>query len=254
MEYKYTGIILNKRDVGETDRIYTIFTLEGGKVRSVAKGVRKSQAKLAASLENVTLADITIVRTRGLGKITGSIIENNFAALKRDCDALLETFSGLSVFEKLVDFESPDVQVFLLLKNYLEAVDFCAASALTRGLSLVPERMVLESFNKHTLIRLGFIVKLLDALGYAIEVNFCVVCGKNLSENFLSFSSQHGGVLCEHCGQDNSSCALPVRANAIKMLRLFLKNNIQALTKIKATQEDCDSVRLVVDDFLRWTL
>jgi hypothetical protein len=44
-----------------------------------------------------------------------------------------------------------------------------------------------------------------------------------------------------------------VRANAIKMLRLFLKNNIQGLTKIQASREDCDSVRLVVDDFLRWT-
>ena len=33
MEYKYTGIILNKRDVGETDRIYSIYTLEGGKIR-----------------------------------------------------------------------------------------------------------------------------------------------------------------------------------------------------------------------------
>jgi DNA repair protein RecO (recombination protein O) len=239
MEYKYTGIILNKRNVGETDRIYTIYTLEGGKVRSLAKGVRKSHAKLAASLENITLADITIVRTRGLGKITGSIIENNFSALKRDCDALMETFSGLNIFEKLVDYENPDEKVFSLLRDYLEAVDFCATG---------------EDAEKQTLIRLGFVVKLLDLLGYAIEVNACVSCGKKLSENFLCFSSEQGGALCEDCAKGNSSCVLPVRANAIKMLRLFFKNKLQALTKIKATQEDCDSVRLVVDDFLRWTL
>jgi len=238
MEYKYTGIILNKRDVGETDRIYTIYTLEGGKVRSLAKGVRKPHAKLASSLENITLADITIVRSRGLGKITGSIVENNYSALKCDCDALMETFAGLNIFEKLVDFENPDARVFLLLKDYLEAVDFFAQS---------------EDIEKQTLIRLGFVVKLLDALGYAIEVNACVSCGESLSENFLCFSSEHGGALCEKCSLDNKSCALPVKANAIKMLRLFLKNNIQALTKIKATREDCDSVRLVVDDFLRWT-
>lgn len=237
MEYKYTGIILNKRDVGETDRIYTIYTLEGGKVRSLAKGVRKSHAKLAASLENITLADITIIRTRGLGKITGSIVENNFTSLKRDCDALLETFSGLGIFEKLVDFESPDAKVFSLLKDYLEAVDFCASG---------------DSGEKHAIIRLGFVVKLLDALGWSIEVDICVSCGKKLSENFPCFSSEHGGTLCEHCTQGNSDCILPIRANAIKMLRLFLKNNIQALTKIKATREDCDSVHLVVDDFLRW--
>lgn len=239
MEYKYTGIILNKRDIGETDRIYTIFTLEGGKVRSVAKGVRKSQAKLAASLENVTLADVTIVRSRGMGKITSAIVENNFSALKRDCDALLETFAGLSIFEKMVDFENPDARVFALLKDYLEAMDFCAANS---------------GNEKYALIRLAFVVKLLDALGYALEVDSCVSCGKKLSENFLCFSSQHGGALCEDCAQGNSSSTLPVKANAIKLLRLFLRNNIQALMKIKASQEDCDSVRLVVDDFLHWTL
>lgn len=238
MEYRYTGIILNKRDVGETDRIYTIYTLEGGKVRSLAKGVRKPHAKLAASLENITLGDVTIIKSRGLGKITGCIVENNFSVLKRDCDALMETFSGLNIFDKLVDYENPDKKVFLLLRSYLEAVDFCAQT---------------EDGEKQALVRLGFVVKLLDALGYAIEVNSCVSCGEALSEKLLCFSSQHGGALCEKCSLNNSSSALPVRANAIKMLRLFLKNNMQALTKIKAIREDCDSVRLVVDDFLRWT-
>lgn len=237
MEYKYTGIILNKRNVAETDKICTIYTLEGGKVRSIAKGVRKSHAKLASSLENITLADITIVRTRGLGKITGSIVENNFSSLKKDCDALLETFAGLNMFDKLVDFENPDQKVFMLLRNYLEAVDHCSENKLN---------------EKFLLLRLGFTVKLLDALGYAIEVSSCVSCGKALSQNFLCFSSSAGGALCEECSKDNQSCVLPVRANAIKMIRLFLKNNISALIKIQATTEDCDSLHLVVDDFLKW--
>ena len=239
MEYKYTGIILNKRDVGETDRIYTIFTLEGGKIRSVAKSVRKPQAKLAASLENITLADITIVRTRGLGKITGSIVENNFSNLKREVDAIGETFLSMSIFDKLVDYENPDGAVFELLKNYLEVVDIYAEE---------------NSAEKQVLLRLGFTVKLLDFLGYALEVSQCVSCGEKISENFIYFNSQAGGVLCQNCWQENKNGTLPVRANAIKMMRLFLKNNMLNLGKIQATREDCDSVRLVVDDFMRWTL
>ncbi|EKD58653.1 MAG: hypothetical protein ACD_56C00077G0004 [uncultured bacterium] len=237
MEYKYTGIILNKRDVGETDRIYTIYTLEGGKIRSLAKGVRKSHAKLASSLENITLADITIMRTRGLGKITGSIVEQNFSLLKRDCDALLEIFAGLSMFDKLIDFENPDPVVFSLLKNYLETVD---AASLGNG------------NEKHVLLRLGFMVKLMDALGYSIEVAACVSCGKALSENLLSFSAQHGGALCANCAHENPTSALPIKSNAIKMMRIFLKNNISTFGKINATREDCDSVRMAMDDFLRW--
>ena len=237
MEYKYTGIILNKRNIGETDRIYTIYTLEGGKIRSLAKGVRKSHAKLASSLENITMADITIVRTHGLGKITGSVVEQNFSALKGNCDALLETFLGLSAFDKLVDYESPDQEVFDLLKNYLEAVDSCALAV---------------GEEKYLMLRLAFVTKLLHALGYAIEVSLCVSCGDALSQELPCFSAKHGGALCGKCASDDPACALPVRANAIKLLRLFLKHRISNLSKIQASLEDCDSARLAIDDFLKW--
>ena len=237
MEYKYTGIILSKRDAGETDRICTIYTLEGGKIRSMAKGVRKAHAKLASVLENITLADITIVKTRGLGKITGSIAENNFTALKSDCNAVLETFSALGLFDKLVDFENPDQSVFELLKSYLETVDACALN---------------KDNEKYILLRLGFTVKLLHELGYAIEASTCVICRKSLSEDYPVFSARHGGTLCVSCAKENSDTVIPIRANAIKMIRLFLQNKISALAKIQATREDCDSARLAIDEFLRW--
>lgn len=237
MEYKYTGIILGKRDVGETDRIYTIYTLEGGKIKSIAKGVRKPHAKLAASLENITLADITIERTKGLGKITGSIVEKNFTFLKSDCDAVLETFHVLSLFDKLVDFENPDKEVFFLLRDYLSAVEFCSANGNT---------------DKYGLLRLGFTVKLLSELGYAIEVNSCVVCGKALSADRTTFSAKQGGTLCGDCIGKNYETAIPIRANAIKMIRLFLRNKMGVLFKIKTTKDDCDNASLVIDEFLRW--
>lgn len=237
MEYKYTGIILNKRDVGETDRIYTIYTLEGGKIKSLAKGVRKSHAKLASSLENITLADITIMRTRGLGKITGSIVEQNFSKLKTDCDALMETFLGLNIFDRLVDFENPDPTAFNLLKEYLAATDISAEK---------------NGNEKHVLLRLGFIMKLLESLGYYIEVSKCVSCGNMLDEKSFGFSASSGGTLCDSCTKENSHNATMVRPNAIKMMRIFLANEISTFAKIKATREDCDGVRIALDDFLRW--
>jgi recombinational DNA repair protein (RecF pathway) len=97
-------------------------------------------------------------------------------------------------------------------------------------------------------------VKLLFELGYAIEVNSCVACRNSLSQDSLWFSSQHGGVLCARCASENADPLIPIRANAVKMIRLFLQNSMGALAKIQATREDCDSVRLAVDDFLRWTL
>ncbi|HEX8974264.1 MAG TPA: DNA repair protein RecO [Patescibacteria group bacterium] len=238
MEYKYTGIILNKRDVGETDRIYTLYTQEGGKIKSLAKGVRKPHAKLAASLENITLADVTLMRTKGLGKITGSIVEDNFTFLKSDCDALLKTFDALKTFDKLVDFEHPDENTFNLLKSFLETIN---ASVISFDI------------EKYEILRLGFIMKLLNALGYTIEVSSCVICGAGLSKESIYFSARHGGVLCENCKQ-SSQGTISVRPDAVKMLRLFLGNEMRSLSKIKASQADHDSARLMLDEFLRWNL
>lgn len=238
MEYKYTAIILNKRNVGETDRIYTMYSLEGGKIKSVAKGVRKPQAKLAASLESITLADVTIVRRRGLGKITGSIVENNFTVIKKDEQALLNVFAVFHLFDKLVDFENPDQGVFELLQKYLESME--------KSVGIGDEQ-------KYLIFRYGFMVKLLDALGYAIGVDLCVSCGGRLSQSEIRFSSKQGGVLCEQCAKDDKE-AIRISVNGVKMLRLFLKNDLQTFSKIQATESDCDSMRMAVDDFLRWNM
>ena len=236
MEYKYTAIILNRWDVGETDRICTMYSLEAGKIKSVAKGVRKPQAKLAASLESITLADVTIVRSRGLGKITGSIAENNFTAIKKNEQAVLNVFAVFHLFDRLVDFENPDKVVFLLLQKFLESVDKFAASG---------------DEQKYLIFHYGFIVKLLDILGYAIGVDLCIACGGRLSREEIKFSSKQGGVLCGVCAKSDRE-AIHIRVNAVKMLRLFLKNELETFAKIQATREDFDSMRIAVDDFLRW--
>ncbi|MEI7890796.1 MAG: DNA repair protein RecO [bacterium] len=247
MEYKYTAIILNKKNIGETDRLYVLYTLEGGKISSIAKGVRKPQAKLAASLENITLADVCVIRSRGLGKITSSIVENNFTLLKGDCGALLDVFLGLSVFEKLIDFENPDQLVFLLLKDYLEAMDFYVAGNL---LNIDDDNLNI----KYSLIRLGFLVKLLDLLGFAIEVENCVSCGNKLSQDLIYFGSKQGGALCQNCIMGHENIVLRINANVVKIIRLFLKNKLSTVPKISVKQVDCDQVQLVVDDFLRWII
>ena len=180
MEYKYTGIILNKRDIGESDRIYTIYTLEAGKIRSIAKGIRKSQAKLSGALENFLMADVSIEKTRGLGKITGSIVEESFSAMRSDYDALVHIFSSVSFFDKIIELEYSDEEVFFLLKEYLSSMNKISEKGI---------------YDKYSMVSLGFLVKLMDLLGYAMEVDHCVICSSNNFSENICFSPKHGGVL-----------------------------------------------------------
>jgi len=46
--YSDEGIVLRRIDYGEADRILTVLTLEHGKIGVIARGVRKSQSRLAS--------------------------------------------------------------------------------------------------------------------------------------------------------------------------------------------------------------
>jgi len=239
MEYKYTGIILNKLDIGETDRLYTIFTREGGKIKSLAKGVRKPHAKLASSLETLTLADITVVKNRGTGKIAGSIIENSYPNLKKNGEAMLEVFGAINLFNKLVDLESKDETMFMLLSDYLEAADGAASKDSME--------------EKNRLLSLGFSLKLLELSGYKIEAQMCVLCGGRLAGETFHFSPELGGILCQTCGRLQQGTIL-INTNTIKLMRIIFASSMKSLGKLKVEKKDLDALSRVVRSFLLWAV
>lgn len=238
MEYKYTAIILNKGDIGETDRIYTAYTLEGGKMKSVAKGVRKPEAKLASSLETLDVVDLTIVKNRGNGKISGSITERTFPALKGNLDAVWEVFRGVALFDRLVEIESVDKQLFLLLLEYISTADDYAAEGLPS--------------DKHILLRLGFSLKLMELLGYRVEVGKCIACGHNFSGTRFRFDCHMGGFICQDCTILSPSM-IPASASAIKMMRIFFHNNLRSFQKISISKNDLKSLSRLVQSFVSWS-
>jgi len=233
MELKYTGIMLGKYDIGEADRIYTIYTKEAGKIQAKAVGVKKQNAKLAGALENFTLADIAIVKKNGTGKITSSIVENNFPGIKNNFEAVAAVFGTAEIFNRLVGTGERDEKIFNLLKDYLESVN------------------AENDENKIEVASLGFIFQLLSFLGYKIEVGKCAGCGAELKSISNFFSAEQGGIVCQNCASGLKN-VLPVSVNAIKLARLFLANSLKSLAKIKASEKEIRELRLVSRVFLDW--
>ncbi|MEK9173972.1 MAG: DNA repair protein RecO, partial [Patescibacteria group bacterium] len=97
MEYRYNSIVLGKKEVGETDRLYTLYTQEQGKIRVMAKGVRKPEAKLAGQLENLSSVLVIINKTKGMGRVTAAVAEDVFGALREQYEILLLVSQSLSI-------------------------------------------------------------------------------------------------------------------------------------------------------------
>jgi DNA repair protein RecO (recombination protein O) len=217
--------------------LYTLYTLEQGKVQLVAKGVRKSEAKLAGQLETLIQGLVIAVKGNGMGKIAGAVAEKNVSYLRSDADILKRVLETVNVFERLVGWDEPDAELFNLLAIYLALSD-----------DLAKEKQA----EKAMLLAEGFLFQLFARLGYAIETGACVVSGNKLrSGQRHFFSPSAGGVLAgEHI--HNAHNAFPVSESAIKLMRIFLSNKLESLSRVRVNEKEFREVRQASSLFFEW--
>lgn len=239
MELRYNAIVLRKKEVGETDRLYMLYTLEQGKVQLVAKGVRKSEAKLAGQLETFMQGLVIVVKGRGTGKIAGAVAEKNFPYLRTDVDILKRVLEIINIFDRLVGFDEPDGELFQLLFTYLILANDLAKEKKKEKISLLTE---------------GFLFQLFAHLGYRIETGVCAVSGEKLhSGEQHFFSPSAGGMLMGEHSHDAKN-AIPVSENTVKLMRLFLGNRLESLSRVQVTLRELREMEQVTTRFFQWIL
>ncbi|MFZ2300136.1 MAG: DNA repair protein RecO [Candidatus Moraniibacteriota bacterium] len=237
MELRYNAIVLRKKEVGETDRLYTLYTEEQGKVQLVAKGVRKSEAKLAGQLETLMQGLVIVVKGRGTGKIAGAVAEKNFLNLRTDVDILKRVLEAVNIFERLVEWDEPDAELFRLLADYLVLADDLAREGKGERIPLLTG---------------GFLFQLFAHLGYRIETGACAISGEKLQSGEQHFfSPSAGGILAGEHSRDTDH-AFPVSENTIKLIRLFLGNRLGALTRVQADPQELREIQQVATRFFQW--
>lgn len=215
MELRYTAIVLKKREVGETDRLYTFFTREGGKVMALAKGVRKPTAKLAAALENLTLVDLTLVGGRGWAKVAGAVAEDTYPVLRRSPEYVALALVELGRFDRLVGEGERDPGLFDLLVTYLQ---------------MLVRAAVKNDWERGQMLSAGFFFQLARHLGYGNELYRCVLCGQPVRESeALTLSGEAGGIL--HAAHETTG-AVVVSPVLVKLLRLFAETPLSGLEKV----------------------
>lgn len=240
MKINYQAISLDKKDLNETDRLYTFYTKEIGLLQVPAKGIRKSEAKLAPQVEIFTFSNISVAKNRGRGTLAGAVAENQFNDLKNDYEILKEVYRAKKIFLRLIFGHEPDQKVFDLLLNYLELVDELAKSEET-------QKKVIWLTN-------SFVFKLYLLQGYKFSFAHCQKCKKQISDQDINFFSSHtGGIICQKCGR-KIKFKNRVDINTIKALRLITKNILNNLVKVSVDKKVNDQMAIIIKDILEWIL
>jgi len=82
--YRTSAIVLKRQDFGEADRILTLFTPERGKLRVIAKGVRKTTSRKSGHVELFTYSNLLIAKGRNLDIVTQAEMIRPFLGLRQE--------------------------------------------------------------------------------------------------------------------------------------------------------------------------
>lgn len=204
--YRTEAVVLRRRDLGEAGRILTLATERYGKVRAVAKGVRRPKSRLAGHLEPFARTSLLIAQGRNLDVVTQAQLVEPFNQLRSD--ERLIAYAGY--FADLFDVMTVDAQENAAAYEILVT----ALALLDRGLDPF---VTARAYEFH----------LLMVLGFQPEIFRCVVCGKPPEPVVNGFSAEAGGVLCAECRSVNPQ-ALELSVNALKFLRLLARDRTAA--------------------------
>jgi DNA repair protein RecO (recombination protein O) len=201
--YRDEGIVLRTHKLGEADRIVSVFTRQRGKVRAVAKGVRKTKSRFGARLEPPTHVQLQLYEGRDLDTITQAETVDHFRAIRDDLDRLTRAVSMLEAVDQLGLEGEPNAPLYQMLVGALRAL------AGHSGPLVVP----------------AFFLKVLALEGYRPTVDVCVECGA--PEDLVSFDLDTGGT---RCGAHRRGQALS--ADAVALLGAILGGRLgQALNE-----------------------
>jgi DNA repair protein RecO (recombination protein O) len=170
--YRDEGIVLRTHKLGEADRIVVVLTRNHGKVRAVAKGVRKTKSRFGARLEPPTHLQLLFYEGRELDIVTQAETVDHFRAIRDDLDRLTRAVEMLEVADQLSLEGEANPQLHQMLLGAL------------RALAADPAPLVVP----------GFFFKVLALEGFGPEVATCMECGAE--DGLVSFDIGMGGVRC----------------------------------------------------------
>jgi DNA repair protein RecO (recombination protein O) len=204
--FRDTGVVLRTYRLGEADRIIVLMTEGHGKVRAVAKGVRRTSSKFGARLEPLTHVDLLLWQGRSDLDIVNQVeVIETFRHVREDLSRVAKGLALLEVTDQIAQERHPDRRLFTMLVGAL--------------------RTLSESSSDPTLLAPAFFLKALVLEGATPVLDACASCGEPDGEvELVAFDLVEGGTLCRRCRRGR-----PMSGAALALLRRILGGDLSAV-------------------------
>jgi len=241
--YRDRAVVLRAYKLGEADRIVTLLTQYNGKVRAVARGVRRTSSKFGGRLEPFSHVDVQLVRGRTLDVIAQvDTVAGYSKPLRDDYPRFTAGEVMLETADRLIPEEGePALTQYHLLVGALHALGApralgAAAPDGGDGQTRTPT-MVLDSY----------LLRALASAGYKMALTECARCGQVTPQRWFSVTA--GGLVCGTCKPPG---ATPLDGPTWSLLGALLAGDWT--TAAAATDDTQARVHTTVDAFTTWHL
>lgn len=176
--YRDDAVVLRVQKLGEADRIVTMLTRRHGRVRAVAKGVRKTTSRFGARLEPFGHIDVQLVEGRSLHTVTQVEGLALHGAIATDYPRYTAASAIAETAERLTPIEQePSLRLFLLTLGAL--------------------RVLADDAHPSGLVLDAYLLRAMSAAGWEPALLECAVCGERGPHR--GFSVPAGGCVCQRC-------------------------------------------------------
>lgn len=200
--YRDKGIVLRTKALRDADRHYIVFTESHGKALLLAKGSRRGKSKMSPHLGSFGVVDLMVARGRIVDRLAGAGLVVPYRSIMASLEKTALAQGVLLAVDAMTKRELPEPRIFALLAEWLAALDAGPAP---------------EPGRRHLLFDAA-VGKLMEVLGFAIDLRACVRCRKPLVPEGNAVNVVAGGIECAAC---KDPAASPVSPEAIKALRFL---------------------------------
>ena len=210
------GIVIDRRDHGESDLIVTLYTRDSGKTGVIAKGAKRSIRRFVNKLEIFSFLHLQLRKSgnKSLLLLEEADLHAGFINLRTD----VKRYSAASVIRELLLLctrEESDEDIYRLTLWSLYQLD--------KGSDALQTLMC-------------FLVKFFDYIGYRPELECCIVCGITEDKYGFDFNVFTGGLICKSCGRSSPQSLTRISEQTIGLIRQIVDLPLDKLSLINAPE------------------
>lgn len=231
--YTTDAIVLSRFDLGEADRVLTVITPAGGKLKVIAKGIRRPTSRIGGSLEPFAELTVALARGRTFDVVTQVSVGHAWLNLRDSLEGAATAWYLAELADRSLEERHAAEPLYALLRRAYELLDA----------GMAPGR-VARWYEMH----------LLDELGMRPEVDRCVECDRMLeaAERFR-WVPPLGGVVCERCpGPPHDRTGLSLEG--LKLLKAYQRLDVEAIAALRLAAAIEREVEAALREFVRGAL